>query len=84
MCKDLSWEEYKKTLRSFSDAIDADFKTAFRGMLDEIGEQIPALVDAGLNLKNRSFPVRKLILAGDDVCFVTEGRIGREAARTLY
>ncbi len=34
-CKDLSWEEYKKTLRSFSDAIDADFKTAFRGMLDE-------------------------------------------------
>ena len=80
-CKDLSWEEYKKTLRSFSDAIDADFKTAFRGMLDEIGEQIPALVDAGLNLKNRSFPVRKLILAGDDVCFVTEGRIGLEAAR---
>ncbi len=28
-CKDLSWEEYKKTLRSFSDAIDADFQDSF-------------------------------------------------------
>ncbi len=53
-------------------------------MLDEIGEQIPALVDAGLNLKNRSFPVRKLILAGDDVCFVTEGRIGLGGSTYLY
>ena len=79
--KDLSWEEYKKTLRDFSDAIDSDFKTAFRGMLDEIGNRIPYLVEKGLNLKPHMFPVRKLILAGDDVCFVTEGRIGLEAAR---
>lgn len=75
------WEEYKKTLRSFSDAIDSDFKTAFRGMLDEIGGQVSELIEKGLNLKSHMFPVRKLILAGDDVCFVTEGRIGLEAAR---
>lgn len=78
--QDLPWGEYKKTLKRFSDAIDSDFKTAFRGMLDEIAEQIPKLCDKGLDLKQHCFPVRKLILAGDDVCFVTEGRIGLEAA----
>lgn len=79
--ENLSWDDYKKTLRSFSDAIDFDFKTAFRAMLDAIAGQVPYLIDKGLNLKQHSFPVRKLILAGDDVCFVTEGRIGLEAAR---
>lgn len=79
--ENLSWTDYKKTLRSFSDAIDSDFKTAFRAMLDRIAEQVPYLRDKGLNLKHHGFPVRKLILAGDDVCFVTEGRIGLEAAR---
>lgn len=79
--QNLPWDEYKKTLKRFSDAIDSDFKTAFRGMLDEIAEQIPKLQEKGLNLKQHCFPVRKLILAGDDVCFVTEGRIGLEAAR---
>lgn len=77
----LPWEDYKRTLKRFSDAIDSDFKTAFRGMLDEIAKQIPYLKERGLDLKQRCFPVRRLILAGDDVCFVTEGRIGLEAAR---
>nr|WP_142411901.1 hypothetical protein [Clostridium sp. Marseille-P7770] len=75
------WNEYKKTLKNFSDAIDSDFKMAFRGMLDEIADQIGDLKDKGLKLEEHVFPVRKLILAGDDVCFVTEGRIGLEAAR---
>lgn len=34
----------------------------------------------GLNLKDRNFPVRRIITAGDDICFVTEGRIGIECA----
>jgi len=34
-----------------------------------------------LSLKENFFPARKIILAGDDVCFVTEGRIGLEAAK---
>ena len=79
--ENLPWEEYKQSLKNFSDAIDSDFKTAFRGMLDVIAEQVPELIEKGLKLKERYFPVRKLILAGDDVCFVTEGRIGLEAAR---
>ena len=79
--QDLPWNEYKKTLKRFSDAIDSDFKTAFGDMLDEIAEQIPDLQKKELNLKQHCFPVRKLILAGDDVCFVTEGRIGLEVAR---
>lgn len=31
--------------------------------------------------KKRYFPVRRIITEGDDVCFVTEGRIGIECAR---
>lgn len=51
----LKWDEYKKELKRFSDAIDSDFKTAFRGMLDAIEEQVPHLIDKGLNLKKRAF-----------------------------
>lgn len=68
------WEECCKSLKNFSDGIDLDFKNSFREMVDEmIARQSP---DATL-------PVRPLILAGDDVCFVTRGKIGLECARVF-
>lgn len=75
------WEEYKSVLRQFSDSIDEDFKAAYREMADEIADAKKKGKLDKLNLANNNFPVRKIILAGDDVCFVTEGRIGIEAAR---
>ena len=33
-----------------------------------------------LNLKDSFFPVRRIITAGDDICFVSEGKIGIECA----
>ena len=78
---DRSWEEYKSALRKFSDSIDEDFKDAYREMADEIATAKKNGKLDKLNLQNNNFPVRKIILAGDDVCFVTEGRIGIEAAR---
>lgn len=75
------WSEYKVVLRKFSDSIDEDFKTAYQEMADEIAENIRAGKLDKLDLKDNNFPVRRIILAGDDVCFVTEGRIGIEAAR---
>lgn len=68
-----SWAEFKKILNEFSASIDKDYKEAFREMMDSIAQN--------LSDKNPYFPVRKIILAGDDVCFLTEGSIGLEAAR---
>lgn len=79
--EDSDWSSYKAVLRGFSESIDRDFKEAYSEMADEIAEaEKRGLLDE-LDLKDGSFPVRRIILAGDDVCFVTEGRIGIEAAR---
>ena len=77
----MGWEDYKKSLRRFSDAIDRDFKAAFREMEDQILSEANKPALEKLKLKPQMIPLRKIILAGDDVCFVTEGRIGLEAAR---
>lgn len=76
-----SWTEYKQVLNEFSHGVDEDFKSAFREMMDRIAANLTGKAGEELNLKENYFPVRKIILAGDDVCFVTEGRIGLEAAR---
>lgn len=68
----LPWDEFKKKIREFSEEIDVDFKEAFKEMAKEVGS---SLLEAG-----DKFPVRRLITAGDDICFVTEGRIGIECA----
>lgn len=79
-----SWEEYKDIKRTFSEEIDRDFKEAFSDMIagveKEMEESLPEKLDLG-RLQKPYFPVRRIITAGDDVCFVTEGRIGLECAR---
>lgn len=75
------WENYKQIKRRFSEAIDRDFKKAYCDMLWSVTEKIEnGILPEQLNLKQKdgkyNFPVRDIILAGDDVCFVTEGRIG--------
>lgn len=84
--KDHSWEETKKELRQFSEGIANDFENAYRGMVNRIANSIMqgSEVYTKLNLsknENKYFPIRRVITAGDDVCFVTEGRIGIECAR---
>lgn len=71
------WNAYKAALKKFSDDIDNAFKKAYK----EMAEAMKAGRLDSLKLENRKFPIRRIILAGDDVCFVTEGRIGIEAAR---
>jgi hypothetical protein len=75
------WDEYKNVLNNFSDSIDKDFKAAFNEMSDEIAQNLKSGKLDSLNLKEGKFPIRKIILAGDDVCFVTVGSLGIEAAR---
>lgn len=70
-CSD-SWLECCKSLRRFSEGIQRDFESAFLETADEVIRR----ADIGSTL-----PIRPVILAGDDVCFVTAGKIGLECAR---
>lgn len=66
------WELCRQNLRAFSESIQTDFEAAFQEMLEQIRQAFP---------EQCLLPVRPVILAGDDVCFVTAGSIGLEAAR---
>lgn len=78
---DADWIKTKTALRRFSESIDEDFKGAFKAMTDLVGENL-ANKDfcERLSLKRDYFPVRRVITAGDDICFVSEGRIGVECS----
>ncbi|MBD5098383.1 MAG: hypothetical protein HDT35_02340 [Clostridiales bacterium] len=68
------WESCRAALRKFSEGIQQDFESAFH---DTVAEVIQVF-RPGKNL-----PIRPVILAGDDVCFVTAGSIGLECARVF-
>lgn len=69
------WEACCGKLRRFSEGIQADFEAAFQAMAAEAA--------AGCSRADRMLPLRPVILAGDDVCFVAAGDIGLECARVF-
>lgn len=77
------WESFKKSIREFSEAIDKDFKSAFRDMNDKVDELLSEEKLDELKLKDNAFPVIRIISSGDDICFATDGRIGIECAATF-
>lgn len=68
------WDACRRSLRRFSEGVQADFETAFR-------QTVRTLTASACALTPPVLPIRPIILAGDDVCFVTDGRIGLECAR---
>lgn len=64
----------RKDLQRFSKGIQTDFECAFFEMLEELIHTF--------DLRG-TLPLRPVILAGDDVCFVAAGAIGLECARVL-
>lgn len=77
----LSWEQYKKQIRLFSESIDQDFKDAYKEMLQEVVKRMENGELRSLSIGEHRLPIRRIITSGDDICFVAEGRIGLEAAR---
>lgn len=77
-----NWTVIKKKLREFSEGIDKDFKAAFCEMVKVVGNNLKTNqeIREKLNIGEGNFPVRRVITAGDDICFVAEGRIGIECA----
>lgn len=78
--KEEDWDTYKDNLRKFSESIDADFKQAYADMEKYVANNIRNGKLSALELQNNNFPVRRIITAGDDICFISEGRIGIECA----
>ena len=85
------WNDYKKKMRSFSEEIEKDYKDAFRSTEELVAESLRPVINgtetplSALSLSvNKEgkvcLPIRRVISEGDDICFVTEGRIGLECA----
>lgn len=84
--KTLDWNDFKTKIREFSISIDDDFKKAYLKMIDGVTE---AIEKGSIDIKNLQedtkahklcFPIRRIITSGDDICFITDGKIGLECA----
>lgn len=71
-----SWDACCDKLRCFSEGIQHDFEAAFREMAAEVADYEAANPAGNTGI----LPVRPVILAGDDVCFVARGCLGLECA----
>ena len=78
---DGGWEGFRRSAARFSAGIDRDFRDAFRETAAEAAAQRELW--EGLELAEGLLPLRPVILAGDDVCFVTAGSLGLSCARTF-
>lgn len=80
------WDDCCRMLRQFSQGIDADFNAAYEETVTELTHALQQRESRGEYACRRTpqnqpiLPVRRVIGAGDDVCFVTGGFLGLEAA----
>lgn len=73
-------ERYIKELGLFSQTIRENYETTFREMCKIVADNMEVLKEK-LDLQDGYLPVRPLILAGDDICFLSDGRIGVDLMR---
>lgn len=76
------WREYS---RVFSESIDYDFKKALELVYEDVKASLEDEHGIGKEFfkegdSKKYFPLRRIISAGDDICFITDGRIGLECA----
>lgn len=73
------WERFRRSAKRFSEGIREDFAEAFRETAEDLAAQRELW--AGLELREGLLPLRPVILAGDDVCFVSAGSLGLSCAK---
>lgn len=73
-------QETLVALRRFSVSVRKATKKSFEAMLKIIDENMDKIASEGIELKNNKneiiLPLRPIIIGGDDVTFVSEGRLG--------
>ena len=80
------WEEFRQKVCAYSSYIDDDFKNAFQKMVDRVAFKLSEddeFKKQIIGTNSNFFPIRRIITSGDDMCFVTEGRIGIECAALI-
>lgn len=71
-----NWDATVRALQTFSSQIDIHYAEAFRQTVMHLA----AAIADDPRFADRILPVRKLIGAGDDVCFITRGYLGLDFA----
>lgn len=79
------FEIWRKYSRVFSESIDYDFKKALELVYEDVKVSLEDKHGIGKEFfkegdTEKFFPLRRIISAGDDICFITDGRIGLECA----
>lgn len=74
--------QYLAALKKFSNDIKEAFKSSFKHMADVINRNEDRLAD-DTKIKEGKFPLIPIIIAGDDITYVTNGKIGIESARVF-
>lgn len=73
-------KEYLNALKKFSTNVKIAYEEAFKEMTNVINQNKDAL-DEDTKIKEGFFPVIPIIVAGDDITYVINGKIGIESAR---
>ncbi len=82
-------DEYKVKIRELSEEIDRSYKKAVKSTIQELADNLEALQKKGVVKKSQKddefafLPIRPLVLAGDDICIVTDARIGLDVAERV-
>ncbi|GAU79972.1 hypothetical protein [Fusibacter sp. 3D3] len=71
---------YLNELNQFSTSVEGAYISAFKEMLELLKLNLKESAQKGTDEKFE-LPIRPLILAGDDICFITEGDYGIECSR---
>lgn len=79
-CRD-NWSECRRLLDRFSSEIDLHFAEAFDEMAQELADNLEYRYRN--KPQKKYLPLRKIIGAGDDVCFITTGKHGLECAASF-
>ena len=74
--------EYLDALREFSKGVKEAYEDAFRYMCKVVLDNSEKLKD-DTKIKEGKFPIIPIIIAGDDVTFITNGKIALECARVF-
>lgn len=83
-CRD-DWQDCVRRLQQFSEGIDRDFAAAYDAMTRDLVQALEKTgYQAALDEQGKQvLPVRKVVGAGDDVCFLCAGSLGLECAVSL-
>lgn len=77
-CQD-SWEACVRQLQAFSAAVDADFAAAYDAMTKDLVRALERLKYPAVRSEGKKvLPLRKVVGAGDDVCFIAAGSLALE------